>query len=309
MSSDSSPTNPHVSAVICTRNRDHQIERAVSSVLANDYPSFELTVIDQSTSDATERALDELIRTDSRLRYVHSDQAGLSRAYNTAIDNTAGGILAFTDDDCVAETGWLQSIASAFAEHPDAELLYGEVVAFGATPDDLKKTPTLVFEHSKRVTRRDGFLVAGMGANFAARRALFERVGPFDTVLGGGGPLRSAQDFDLVYRALKADSVVLLRTDVSIRHDGRREADEWPGLLEAYGTGEGAFYTKHIRCRDPRALWMLSKGFARHSARWIKQRIQRDELVAGYFLTGLKTGVRRSFEFEVDRDARLYVES
>ena len=38
-----------VSAVICTRNRPDLIGTAVSSVLANTYPSFDLLVVDQST--------------------------------------------------------------------------------------------------------------------------------------------------------------------------------------------------------------------------------------------------------------------
>ncbi|NNE11599.1 MAG: glycosyltransferase family 2 protein [Ilumatobacter sp.] len=297
-----------MSAVICTRNREDQIGRAVASVLANDYPSFELTVIDQSTSDATEQALADLIASDSRLRYVHRDEAGLSRAYNAGIEATDGAILAFTDDDCVADPGWISSIVGAFREHPDATLLYGEVVPFGQTADDRSKTPILTFDRAQRLTKRDGFNVIGMGANFAARRSLFDHVGTFDTYLGGGGPLRSAQDFDLVYRALIADGVVLLRPDVSMRHDGRREEEDWPGLLDAYGTGEGAFYTKHVRCGDLRALWMLSKRLGRHTAKWIVFGIQRKKPTERYFVRGMLTGVRRSFEFGVDRSTRLYVE-
>lgn len=308
MSHDSMPASPHVSAVICTRNRDDQIERAVTSVLANDYPSFDLTVIDQSTTDATGRVLADLVATDRRLRYVHRDEAGLSRAYNAGIDATTGDILAFTDDDCVADTGWIQSIVDAFRAEPDAEMLYGEVVAFGETSDDVQMTPSLVFDRSRRLTKRGGFEVIGMGANFAARRSLFEKVGPFDNVLGGGGPLRSAQDFDLVYRVLLADCVVLLRPDVSMRHDGRREPEDWPSLLEAYGTGEGAFFMKHIRCRDARALWLLSKRFARQAAKWLVRGVQGKKPTERFLVRGFVTGMRRSFEFDVDKATRLYVE-
>lgn len=308
MSGDSTATTPHVSAVICTRNREDQIERAVSSVLANDYPTFDLTVIDQSTSDATEQVLSDLIGRDSRLRYVHRDEAGLSRAYNAGIEATTGEILAFTDDDCVADADWIQSIVDAFAAEPDAGMLYGEVVAFGETEVDRELTPTLVFDEARRLTKHDGFNVIGMGANFAARRSMFDDIGPFDTVLGGGGPLRSAQDFDLVYRVLVGDHVVLLRPDVSMRHDGRREADEWPALLDAYGTGEGAFYMKHVRCRDPRALWMLTKRFTKQTAKWVVFGVQGKKPTERFMVRGLATGVRRSFEFDVDRSARLYVE-
>lgn len=303
------PDSPvHVSAVICTRNREDQIARAVGSVLANDYPSFDLTVIDQSTSQATRDAIAELIDADPRLHYVHSDQAGLSRAYNTGVASSTGEILVFTDDDCVAGPDWIATIVAAFESDPEAELLYGEVVAFGETEEEASQTPTLVFDGPARLTRRDGFRVIGMGANYAARRSLFTRVGPFDVVLGGGGPLRSSQDFDLMYRTIQSGGVVLLRPEVTMRHDGRRESGDWPALLRAYGTGDGAFLTKHIRCRDPRALWVLSKWLGKACARWIKKRALRQPTDGGNYVAGVLTGVRESFKFRVDRATRMYVE-
>ena len=101
---------PSVSVVICTRNRPDTVEQAVASVLANDYPAFDVTVIDQSTSVATENVLRRLLDTDRRLRYIHVYEAGLSRAYNTGIDRTQGELLAFTDDDCVVPRDWLSAI-------------------------------------------------------------------------------------------------------------------------------------------------------------------------------------------------------
>ncbi len=65
-----------------------------------------------------------------------------------------------------------------------------------------------------------------MGADFAARRRLFDRAGYFDEMLGGGGPLWSSQDYDFAYRTYKAGGVILLRPEVYVRHDGRREDEE-----------------------------------------------------------------------------------
>src|SRR4051812_35714488 len=96
-----------VDVVICTRNRHDKIATAVSCVLQNDYPSFRLTVIDQSTSSATGDALASIVERDDRLHYVHVDEAGLSRAYNTGVRLTTADLLAFTDDDCVVPTDWI----------------------------------------------------------------------------------------------------------------------------------------------------------------------------------------------------------
>jgi glycosyltransferase involved in cell wall biosynthesis len=296
-----------VDVVICTRNRETSIEAAARGVLANDYPEFTLTVIDQSTSDATGHALAELIETDSRLRYVHVDEAGLSRAYNTGIALTSADVLAFTDDDCLVPTDWIASIAAAFSSDPEGDLLYGQVLPL-ETGEMAALTPLFSIPEAERLSRSDGFRVCGMGANFAARRRLFDRVGGFDVVLGGGGPLRSSQDFDLAYRAYKGDSVILLRPEVTLRHDGRREPEDWLSLSVNYGTGDGAFYTKHVRCGDPLAAWLLAKAITRSTiSNCIKFARGRDS-TGFHYVRGVFAGIRGSFGFKVDRARRMYVE-
>jgi glycosyltransferase involved in cell wall biosynthesis len=299
---------PQVSVVICTRNREDKIANAIESVLANEHPSFDVTVVDQSTSPATRLVVSELAERDPRVHYLYSEKAGLSRAYNTGIAAARGAIIAFTDDDCIAGADWIDSIVAAFDAEPDAELLYGTVIPFGSATDDVAKTPMVDWGVPRRLSRRDGFFVAGMGANFAARRQLFERVGPFDNVLGGGGALRSSQDFDMTYRTFKTGGVVLLRPDVIIRHDGRREEADWPALLVAYGTGDGGFYAKHVRCRDPYALWLVVGKLGKSTGKWLVKGMRGQKPMERYYVRGVLTGVRQSFRFRVDRTARLYVE-
>jgi glycosyltransferase involved in cell wall biosynthesis len=297
-----------VSVVICTRNRPDKIGQAVSSVLANDYPSFELTVIDQSTSRETADVVEPIAASDKRLRYHHVDETGLSRAYNSGIAKSSGEILAFTDDDCIVAADWISTIVAAFAAEPDGDLLYGQVLPIAGTETDEGWSPMLEIDAPRRLSRKDGFHIFGMGANFAARSRLFDAVGPFDVVLGGGAPLKSSQDFDLAYRAFHADCVTLLRPEVTLTHDGRRAAEDWPTLLVAYGTGDGAFYTKHVRCRDPYALWLTVRKVVRETSRLVAKTILRRAGTEGPYLRGFIRGVRDSFEFEVDRRTRLYVE-
>jgi glycosyltransferase involved in cell wall biosynthesis len=300
-------TPPAVSAVICTRNRPDKISYAVASVLDSDYPSFELTVIDQSTSDATEVALTELIERDDRLHYFHVTEAGLSRAYNTAIARTSGDIIVFTDDDCLVPVDWISKIVAAFADDDEGELLYGRVQPASFENDDAGLTPTLEIPQPTRLSRHDGFRVFGMGANFAARRTLFSAIGGFDEVLGGGGPLRSSQDFDLAYRAYRAGSVILLRPEVSIAHDGRRDREDWPTLLRNYGIGDGAFYSKHVRCGDPYAFWLLVRRVGQQSGRTVMKRtLRKGGRGETTYLRGFFRGVRDGFKFTVDRRERLY---
>jgi GT2 family glycosyltransferase len=301
-------TATHVSAIICTRNRGDKIASAVQSVLASEYPSFDLTIIDQSTDDLTREAVDKLSSADDRLRYVHSTEPGLSRAYNNGVRRTTGAILVFTDDDCLVEPDWITRIVAAFDAEPDGDLLYGRVIAAGESDSDVALTPALTIAGPERLAKGEGFKVFGMGANFAARRRLFERIGGFDEMLGGGGPLWSSQDYDLEYRAYQAGCVILLRPEVYVRHDGRREHEDWPKLLLAYGSGDGAFYMKHARCRDPFAVWLFAKQFGVNAAKLVVKTLLRRNDRNRYYVWGMLRGARASFRFGVDRRTRLYVE-
>ena len=104
----------HVSAVICTRNRPDLIGNAVTSVLANTYPNFDLLVVDQSDDDRTGAIVRDLTADHPNLRYLHTSTPGLSRAYNIGVRETQGELLAFTDDDCIAPADWISTIEAAF---------------------------------------------------------------------------------------------------------------------------------------------------------------------------------------------------
>jgi glycosyltransferase involved in cell wall biosynthesis len=297
-----------VSVVICTRNRPDLIGNAVASVLGNTYPNFEVLVVDQSDDGRTRHVVTELAASHRNLRYLHTNPPGLSRAYNVGVRETTGQILAFTDDDCIAPPHWLDRVVAAFQSEPEADMLYGQVLlpeSLAGTPHEV---PTLEIRHPRRLSWRDGFQVYGMGANFAARRRLFERIGGFDEALGGGGPLKSSQDFDFQFRVYRAGAVVLLRPDVAVDHYGVRTSEQWPATLRAYGMGDGAFYFKHVRCWDFLALRLLFGRIARIAAREALSAsgLRRRPSLAAY-LSACFAGIRESLRYPVDRQTRLYL--
>jgi glycosyltransferase involved in cell wall biosynthesis len=299
---------PFVSAFICTRNRPEKIGRAVESVLANTFPNFDLTIIDQSTSDETEGVVRRIGERDARVRYQRMSKSGVSRARNLAIASTTGEYIAGTDDDCIVPTDWIEKIVKAFEEQRDGELMYGQVLPAYPENGGEALTPSLRFDKAERLDRASGFRIIGMTANFAARRSLFERVGRFDEALGSGGRLKSGEDFDLAYRAYRRNAVILLRPEVTVRHDGRREHEDWPALLRAYGFGDAAFYFKHVRCGDPYAAWLAAKNFCHGSAKFIVKCALGRRPAEIHYLSGFVQGVWGGFKLSVDRAKLLYAE-
>lgn len=298
-----------VSAAICTRNRPGTIGQAVASVLANDYPAFDLTVVDQSTTDATAVVMRPFIESDPRLHYLRVGEPGLSRARNVAIRHSTGDIIAFTDDDCVVPPAWLNTIVRAFAESRDADLLYGKVLNPAGPDGEASVTPALDIARPERISRRTGFKLYGMGANSAARRRLFGAIGGFDEMLGAGALFPGSDDWDLSYRTYRVGSVILLRPEIQVIHYGTRTAEDWPAQVRAYGLGDGAFFSKHVRCGDGFALrLLLTKKIVDPLARTLARRVlfgrtSLDPLYVRSILLGFLAG----FNFDVDRCSRLYV--
>jgi GT2 family glycosyltransferase len=305
-----------ISVVICTRDRSDLIGTAVASVAACDYPSFDLHVMDQSTDDSTREVvvgLQEKLAEQCAIHYHHLEQAGLSRAYNAGFRATDGPIVACTDDDVVVPADWLTRIARSFDTDPQLGLLYGQVlIPPSLIPVDSDTiVPTLVWTERQRLHRsHHNYKVWGMGANMAVRRTVMEAVGGFDEMMGGGAPLRSSQDFDFALRVYRAGFAVLLDPEVKVDHYGARTTAQWPGTLVAYGIGDGAFYGKHVRCRDPLAAWLLVKKVAYVVAK-IGTDSVRDRKPVGMSAYGrnLFVGLRMGARYDVDRTTRLYREN
>jgi glycosyltransferase involved in cell wall biosynthesis len=295
---------PQLSAVICTINRPELIGAAVESVLANDHPSFELLVVDQSRDAATETVLQKF-RGDQRFRYVRIERVGLSAAYNAAIEMTNAPILARIDDDCTAPVNWLSSIEAAFERYPDVELLYGQMLVPPELKGALGVVPGVSIPREQKLGKGYGFRIGAMGSNFAMWRTLVSRIGGFDESLGAGGPLRSAEDFDFQYRAYREGAICLRCPDVWVYHYGLRAPQEWRDTLKAYGIGDGAFYLKHVRCGDFMALRLLLTRMARLAGRELRNTIRRRP-VQWTYLRSYFTGMRLSLRYGVDRKRRLY---
>lgn len=304
-----------ISVVVCTRDRHETVGQALESIAECDYPSFDIHVMDQSTNTLTREIVERAaVRYAERcaIIYHHLDKAGLSRAYNLGMERSDGDIIAFTDDDCIVPGDWLAQIARAFREDPQAGLLYGQVLIPDSLTDEVASgviVPALPIPRRERLYLGGPFKVFGMGANMAIRRTLLEKVKGFDEAMGGGGPLRSSQDFDFAYRTYRSGMAILLVPEVKADHYGVRTQAQWPATLEAYGIGDGAFFGKHIRCGDATAAWLLSKKMVscavREVGRSLRNRRWSPDIYARHIWTGIRAGAR----FDVDRTWRLYRES
>jgi GalNAc5-diNAcBac-PP-undecaprenol beta-1,3-glucosyltransferase len=109
-----------VSIVVPTYNRPATLGRALDSVLGQDYPGWELIVVDDGQLPGTVEALSSYA--DPRISVVsHDRNRGVSAARNTGLDHVTGEWFTFLDDDDELVPHALSTLMKAAREHPDAD--------------------------------------------------------------------------------------------------------------------------------------------------------------------------------------------
>ncbi len=119
---------PRVSIILPARNEERNIRRSVESLLAQDYPAFEVIVVDDDSTDATSTILRDIQQHNphrDRLRVVRSETlpagwAGKPHAIHTGVQHATGDWLLFTDADTCHNPSVLQlAVRAALAQNLD----------------------------------------------------------------------------------------------------------------------------------------------------------------------------------------------
>ena len=117
---------PLVSVITATRDRAELLPRAVASVVAQTYGSWELIVVDDGGRQSPIDALAEV--EDRRVRVVRQDHRGVAGARNCGLREAKGNIVAYLDDDNLMHPQWLRAVAWAFTRWRDVDVVYGATV-------------------------------------------------------------------------------------------------------------------------------------------------------------------------------------
>lgn len=177
-----------VSVVVPTHNRKELLEKCLNSLFNQTYPreKYEVIVVDDGSNDGTEKLVKKFSRKAiCRLRYFKQEKLGPAKARNLGIKNAKEEVVAFIDDDCIANEDWLGHLIKCFDNGVAG--IEGKVLSM----ED--KTP---FTHQVENLRGGLYLTA----NIAYKKELLLEVGLFDESF----PNPAGEDWDLVFRILKA---------------------------------------------------------------------------------------------------------
>jgi glycosyltransferase involved in cell wall biosynthesis len=295
---------PQASVLICTRNRPNDIGALLPEVFKQDYPDFEVVLIDQSDNDATEEIVKSRYADEPRLRYIRSPEVGLTRARNMALRNASNELCAFTDDDTRLPIDWLSTVVRILLENPGTGVLFGPVRAPAEHAGRGIHTPCYPFTKPHVLRRGE---VMGMAANMAMRKSAWQQNGPFDEHLGPGGSFPGGEEFDWLYRAVGKGIEVRLDPAHAIEHRAFRTKEEWTKVMLAYGTGDAACFMKHLRCGDLSILPTLIGQPLQYFKRMVARMLRRVDHSEQFYLRGYLRGLRATWKLRVDKTTRLYI--
>ncbi|MFF5786454.1 glycosyltransferase [Streptomyces sp. NPDC012693] len=259
-------TPPRTSVVVATRERPEQLARALDSLLVQDHPDVEIVVVDNAprTTDTHDLVTRKYA---DRVRYLREDTPGLAVAHNAGAAVAEGEVLAFTDDDVIADPHWLTALTEPFAADPGLGCVTGLILpARLATPAQIlleshggfaKGFEPRLYDPAEPPADEPLFPFTagsfGSGANMAFRAEALRQAGGFDPATGTGTAARGGDDLYAFVAVLSAGFRLRYTAEALVWHHHR---DTWQDLRnQAYGYGAGlTAYLTATLVRHPRLL-------------------------------------------------------
>jgi GT2 family glycosyltransferase len=255
-----------LTAVICTHDRPDLLRRALASLIALDPPADDVLVVDNAPSD--DRTFQIVSDEFPSVRYVREDKPGLNFARNRAVAESRFAVVAFLDDDAVADRGWCAAFRSRFGERSALGACTGRV-----EPLETETESQRLFEanggfsrglepirlpadmarplHGRRAPAIAWSVSIGCGASMAVQKDAVGAIGGFDTALDMGAVLPGGGDLDMLWRLLDAGYELEYQPEALAWHEHRRDMPSVERQLVGHQRGLLAFLHKSLRQARP----------------------------------------------------------
>lgn len=233
--------NPLFSVIIPTYNRPEHLAHCLKSLAQLDYPSdrFEIIVVD----DGSEQPLDsvvESVNSNVSINLIRQANAGPAAARNTGAKNAQGRYLAFTDDDCCPEQGWLKKLEDRLADNPDC-IIGGHTVnrlinnPFSAMSQNII---SMGYDHYNAIREQARFFTSN---NMVVPTQAFLEIGGFDT------DFRTSEDRELCDRWIHSGRRMIYDPNIVIYHAHPMTLRQF--WKQHFTYGQGAFRFHNTRAK------------------------------------------------------------
>ncbi len=195
-----------VLVVIPAKNEEQYIASCLEAVVSQDYPSFDIVVVDNGSTDTTKQIVQEMFG----VTLLEKEVGTISSVRNLGAKSTLSKYIAFLDGDCVPPALWLQKGVEMLQEEDVV------CVGFPASPPDSDEAwvPKTWHMMSSCAKHKTSCYVTWLSSfNLIIKRDEFEKVGGFNETL------ETCEDFDLGVR-LSKNSRLFFSDFLSVQHLG-----------------------------------------------------------------------------------------
>lgn len=223
---------PFISVVICTYNGSSTIQDSLEALALVNYPSFEVLVVDDGSTDALAAIVSKypvtLIRTSNR---------GLSNARNTGLYRAKGEIVVYLDDDAYPDPDWLCYLAWAYQNTSHAAIGGPNL----CPPEDglLAQCVANAPGGPVHVLLSDEIAEHIPGCNMSFRRADLLAIGGFDPIYRAAG-----DDVDVCWRIQQAGKTIGYHPSALVWHHRRNSIQAYWKQQVGYGKAEALLEAK-----------------------------------------------------------------
>lgn len=262
------------SVVVATRDRVESLARCLESLRGLDHPATEIIVVDNASSGReTAELVASLATADPRFVYVREERPGLARAHNCGLEHVTMPLVAFTDDDVVADPAWLHGLVDGFGRQPNVGCVTGMIFPLEletAAQDWLERYAGFnkgfeprVFDPA-RPSSDPLFPYAagtfGSGANMAFRTDVLRSMRGFEPALGAGTEAKGGDDLAAFFDVIAAGYAIAYEPGAIIYHQHHRTFEALQRQTFGYGAGLSAYLTKTIVEQPDRVFDMLARA-------------------------------------------------
>lgn len=188
------PIQKGISVIVAAHNEERNLKRFLPMLLAQDYPNFEVVVINDRSSDGTFDYLNELSKEHANLKIVTVQRKpdhinGKKFALTMGIKAAKNECLLFTDADCMPENEqWISSVSEQFNDKTSIVLGYSQYQKERGFLNKFIRFETFYTALQYLSLALMGKPYMGVGRNLAYKKSLFfEQNGFFKHLIVTGG--------------------------------------------------------------------------------------------------------------------------
>ena len=255
-SSPESGQNRPVSVVICARNEYQNLIANLPLVLEQDYPEFEVLVVNDSSDDDSIELLNALAKKYERLKVFNLERnlnffSGKKFPLALGIKSAKYDLILLTDADCKpASRNWIKNMQSQYDERTEIILGYGAYAKSGMILNRLIRYDAFHVAVQYLSYSLTGKTYMGVGRNLSYLRKLFYSHGGFSSHYR----LQSGDD-DLFINL----AATRLNTRIEIRHESHTISDAKTSYLGWYRQKKRHFTT--AKYYKPKFRFLLSLDY------------------------------------------------